>query len=178
MIADLRDKDVGVRRATTTAIERAHDMKWFPSEPVRKALLPVLFDTLGDTDADVRTRAALAWVRFNGGRSSPEREAQVLLSVLLDALQNREMIVRRDAASSLVTVNRDPKVVLAPLSKLLKDSDEQVCSAAASALKAVDPPTAAVPALIGALDDERARVRHSAAANLAWIGEPAKAAVP
>ena len=176
-IADLKDQDVAVRREAATALAQSID-KAGPSDQASKALLPVLFDTLKDTDTAVRRQAALGWVRFNRNRRPQEQEAQVLLPVLLDALHDSAWSVRQQAGFSLVIVNRDPKVVLAPLTKLLKDSDQRVRASAAGALGAVDPGAAAVPVLIGALDDESADVRTPAAGSLGRLGEPAKVAVP
>jgi HEAT repeat protein len=78
----------------------------------------------------------------------------------------------------LVKVSRNPKVVLAPLTKLLKDSEWIVRAATARALGAVDPEAAVIAALIGALDDEYYDVRTAAAESLGKLGEPAKVAVP
>src|SRR5262249_33601253 len=53
-IIDLKDKDVGVRLAAATALAWQSDKKHGGPDPLAaKALLPVLFDTLRDTDTDV-----------------------------------------------------------------------------------------------------------------------------
>ena len=61
----LKDKEVAVRLKAATALAQGFD-KAEPSAEAARAVLPVLFEALKDTDADVRRRAALAWVRFNG----------------------------------------------------------------------------------------------------------------
>src|SRR5262245_7291774 len=171
----LKDKDVAVRREAATALAKSSGKKAEPTQAVAKLLMPVLFDMLKDADAGVRRQAALAWVRCNGVYGlAREAEARVLLPVLLDAAEDADATTRYLAASSLVRVNRDEKAVLGPLTRLLKDPDETVRNRAASALREVEPRGAAVPALVGALDDKSDGVRSAAVISLAWIGEPAR----
>jgi len=57
-----------------------------------------------------------------------------VLPVLLDAMQDNDASVRMGVASGLVIVSRDAKAVVAPLTQLLKDTDESVRNRAAGAL--------------------------------------------
>src|SRR4029079_7365925 len=157
-IADLKDRDVAVRRATATALAGRFD-KYAPSRQVAEAFLPTLVDTLRDADAGIRRQAAFGWVRFHGDKRPGEQEGKVLLSVLLDALEDGDAKVRKEVAEGLVQVNPDQEKVLAPLAGLLKDSDEGVRGGAARVLGAIEPPGAAVPALTAALSDKIANVR-------------------
>src|SRR5688500_10995675 len=62
----LKDKYVAVRRTALAALAQGEGKKGGPSAEAAEVLLPVLFDTLKDTDPGIRRQAALVWVRFNG----------------------------------------------------------------------------------------------------------------
>jgi HEAT repeat protein len=175
-IERLKDNDVEARRNASTALAKDLE-KCGPSAVVAKALSAALFDLLKDADTAVRRQAALALMRFE--RSRPfETEAPTFLPLVLDALKDSDAVVRHAACLSLVRIRRDDRTVLGPLTRLLEDSDETVRQEAAAGLGVVDPRAAAVPALMGALDDKSPGVRATAAYSLGRLREAARPAVP
>ncbi len=191
-LADLGSKDPAVRRAALGAIEtlpvalKEMKKKDTYSEVIldkkqSDSLFGALLGCLKDEDKTVRVGAAKLLLDKNeyGQRwRSNEGQKTKDLPVLLEALKDTEPAVRTTAVTLLEYVSTDEKVVLVPLTGLLKDPDAQVRRVAVRALGGMVPRVAAVPALIGALDDEEPTVRNSAVSWLGVIGAPAEKAAP
>jgi HEAT repeat protein len=187
-VADLSNKDVAVRRAATVAIGELRDPKRMDGGLTSESaatLIESLVRGLEDKDKAVRFGAArLLADEVWGSRYSDKRltltdtQRAKVLPVFLDALKDSAADVRVQAVASLPKVEPGQKVVLEPLAKMLKDPDEKVRTSAVLALRGVKPSAAAVPALVGALDDESVGVRTEAARALAAVGPPAEPAVP
>jgi hypothetical protein len=122
------------------------------------AAVPGLIEALGDEDAEVRTRAALAL-----GDAAPHRA----IGPLLVALHDREPSVRAMAACAL-RESRDPRVVQ-PLLGALGDEYHRVRFWAASSL-ALQSPRGVQP-LLKALGDGDEHVRLIAAESLGKTGD-------
>ena len=98
------------------------------------------------------------------------------IPALMEALQDRNLLVRQSAGEVLRQIGRPAISVLA---KGLKNSDANVRRSAANILGNIGAEAkTAVPQLIPLLKDSDAGVRNSAASALTSIGAEAKAAVP
>jgi len=96
-------------------------------------------------------------------------EGKDRIEVLLEALKDKQWVVRRSAAEALGKL-KDPRAV-EPLIKALKDKDSGVRRSAAEALGKLKDPRAVEP-LIGALKDEYPLVRWSVAEALGELRDP------
>jgi hypothetical protein len=98
---------------------------------------------------------------------------------LTDNLQNRDEIVRLNAASALGSMGVVAKAAIPDLISTLKDSSSIVRSSAASALGGMGlEAKSAIPALSAALQDEDRLVRFIAALTLSNMGIEAKSTIP
>ena len=164
----LRDPDPDVRRNVF--------LSWKEIGLNAESLTPNLFTSWDDAPADLREslRNALADV-------SPENEGAV--PVLLQALQVRDVMVRRLAVSSVTRFGQAGKAALARsaypvlLKLLAEDGSTSVRREAAAAVVAVNPAgREAVPLLARALRGD-AELRLEAALSLEKMGSAAEAAV-
>ena len=94
------------------------------------------------------------------------------IPALIEALQDKNLLVRQSAAEVLKLIGRP---AIPALAKALKNSDANVRSSAASAWSDIK---TAVPQLVPLLKDSNANVRIIAASALGSIGAAAKTAVP
>lgn len=69
-------------------------------------------------------------------------ESALVVPVLIDALQDKNTYVRRDAARALGGFGGDAKSAVEPLTARLKDEEPSVRKAAAASLKEIDPAAA------------------------------------
>ncbi|MEO8677756.1 MAG: M56 family metallopeptidase [Vicinamibacterales bacterium] len=122
------------------------------------SITQVLVNALGDTDAQVREKAALG-LAFTPGAD--------VISPLLGALQDSDGQVREKAAIGLA-FRRDPRIV-SPLIAAMSDTDSQVREKAAIALGASGD-LRALEALQQAAHDPDSQVREKAVAGLLLLG--------
>jgi len=115
---------------------------------------------------DAEDRAAAAEML---GRIGPA--AKEVIHLLIDALEDPSVIVRRSAASSLGRIGIDSEEAILALISALKASDASVRQSAALALGQIGlGANAAVPALIAAIEDNDVDVRRYATETLVKIG--------
>lgn len=102
-----------------------------------------------------------------------------VIAAFIEALNDNEMIVRRETAYSLGTPEVASKDVVQALARCLRDRKPAVREAAADALGHIGPGAEdAVPALVEALEREKDKsVLHNVVVALGCIGPGAKAAV-
>jgi HEAT repeat protein len=98
-------------------------------------------------------------------------------------LKSKDAATRRIAAEEIGKIGQvkasAAKPAVQPLLDVLKDKDDLVREAAATALSRLDEPTEVVPALVKLLkDDRKIRVRVAAANGLGLMGEAAREALP
>jgi HEAT repeat protein len=148
LIPFLKDKDN--REAAVTSLGLLRDPR---------AVEPILA-TLLETEKRYRNAAVLALRRIGAPAFPP----------LVRELGSPEVLMRQAAASALI--GSSSPTVNGPLMVALKDSDEQVRSAAARAL-GWDGNVGAVASLVGTLSDKSWMVVDSAVAALGAIGVPA-----
>jgi HEAT repeat protein len=185
-VADLRDKDVAVRRAATAVMEklpaalRGAELIHESRELLSRALVAAL----DDKDATVRFNAVTSLTLLvsgttlmSAGKTKPS-DREKALAILLEGMRSPDAKVRARAATTLPKVEPKEQAALAPLIRLLKDPDQAVRASAAGALGGIEPRRSAVPALVGALDDEAPAVRNASAGALGVMGRDAEAAVP
>ena len=104
---------------------------------------------------------------------------EVGMAVLIAALGDKSVTVRRNAARTLACMNPGAVEALEPLTKALSDDDKDVRRAAADALGAIGADAkAAVPELRRVLNDGVPEVRGAAIEALQNVGAEAKAAIP
>lgn len=84
-------------------------------------------------------------LRLEAIRMLQERtgESTVVVPVLIDALQDNDHYVRRDAARALAKFGDNAKPAVDPLVARLKDAEPSVRKAAAQSLQQIDPAAAA-----------------------------------
>jgi HEAT repeat protein len=73
------------------------------------------------------------------GRTS---ESATVVPALIDAMQDKNLYVRRDAARALADFGPEAKAAVEPLIARLKDEEPSVRKAAAASLKQIDPAAA------------------------------------
>lgn len=134
------------------------------------ALLPAVSAYLKDPDPDVRSAAAFMLGNFR-------KDA---IPYLLQALQDKEGLVRAKAAYSFIKIGPDAKEAVPALIAALRDSSRDVHNNAVVALGSIGPEArAAVADLIDVLKtDKNPYTRASAAEALGNIGPAAKEAIP
>jgi HEAT repeat protein len=98
-------------------------------------------------------------------------------------LKSKDPATRRIAAEEIGKIGQvkasAAKPAVQPLLGALKDKDEAVREAAATALSRLDEPAEVVPALVKLLkDDKKMKVRVAAANGLGLMGEAAREALP
>jgi HEAT repeat protein len=109
------------------------------------------------------------------------KEEQVVKYV--NDLKSKDAATRRTAAEEIGKIGQVKasagKPAVPPLLDVLKDKDDGVRAAAATALSRLDEPAVVVPALTRLLkDDGKLRVRVAAANGLGLMGEAARSALP
>jgi HEAT repeat protein len=160
------DSDPGVRQNAAWALGRLGP---------NPELVPNLAAALDDRDALVRRDAADALREYG---QSAGLAAQLLLKL---AVSDDDEPVREAARSALVAVvGPKNQSLVAPLGKMLKDSNPEVVRSAAMALGNIGGPEAAiaVPILVEALKSEDVDARQMACAALANFKEHAEPAIP
>ena len=133
--------------------------------------VPALIADLGSADAQVSGRANLDLI------AAGEPAVVPLAALLADT--NRDVTLRRKAASALWGLGRTAAAAVPALAAALTDADTQLKASAAMALENMGPAAeAAVPQLVKALDDPAGDVRQWAAKALGAIGPAARTAIP
>ena len=91
-----------------------------------------------------QTKAQDPAVRLNAVHKLQERtsEGATVVPVLIEALNDKNQYVRRDAARALGGFGPDAKDAVEPLSARLRDDEPSVRKAAAASLKQIDPAAA------------------------------------
>jgi HEAT repeat protein len=174
-VSRLKHADAAVRLAACKELmSPAKELE--PDERVCRPLANGLAPLFDDHDADIRRQAAFAWTRFASRLPNRQPHAAKALALLLGSCADDDAAIRAGAAGALVLVEPDAKVVLAPLVRLMADQDAGVRATVAAALGNIAPPEAALPALVGALDDSDYAVRCAAAESIARIGPAARSA--
>jgi len=162
-------------------------------EKNKDTVISALIKALGDSDSDVRSRAAStlrnlkqaspkvipAFIKALGDSSSYVRSQAAsalgkckqaipeVIFALIKALDDKEYYVRSQAASALVQLGKESPEVISALIKALGDFDSSVRSWAASALVQLGRESSEViSALINALGDSDSDVRLQAASAL------------
>jgi HEAT repeat protein len=144
LIAALKDKDASVRAAAAGALPDGSDSR---------EAIAALIGLLKDPDKEVRESVQWALARIG----------EDALNDLKTALKDKDVNVRRAAASALWSMSTQSKRALPELIGALKDDDVQVRVAAAGALGSIRADAeAALPALKAAADDRDVRVARSA----------------
>jgi HEAT repeat protein len=108
-----------------------------------------------------------------GELGKPARSASPALVTILE--KDRDALVRHNAAEALGKIGGETKTVVAALGRAMRDSDQDVMTAAAMALANFG--RASVPELRMALKEKDNLVRKNAAEAIAKIGPDAKDAV-
>ena len=151
LVKSLKDADARVRHAAAESLRRTN-------EP--DLVIPALLETLNDADSDVRREAMLSLAIFGS-------QAKEAVPALSQALYDTNSSVRLDAALALRQI--DPQVVTVLAAKL-EDTNSVVRSLTAEALRHFgQQASAAVPALLKALDDPDNDVRSKALVALREI---------
>jgi len=160
--------------------------------------LPHLLAQAGDTDASLRAAIARALTRIGGMEI---REAAALFTALVRdpiaevrekaieglaslgppglpglraALDDKELMIRRQALSAVANLSSLPADLEPALSRLLRDPDPILRGEAAATLASLGPAAApALPTLAALLRDADANVRIGAAQAIAAVGKPA-----
>jgi HEAT repeat protein len=109
---------------------------------------------------------------LEGGKASHAlaRIGPPAVNPLVEALGDRNNVVRRRAAMSFVIMGRPAIGGVQALAKAVQDEDAEVRQAAAMALGRIGPAAPSTPALVQALKDREPRVRVVAATSLGMIG--------
>lgn len=177
VLAALDQQGVGVRDLLVAMLQSATAaQRWGAAfalsllgTPPAEAL-PVLLESLGDEDGDVRWAAANILVRV---RSVPS-----LADALSALLRTGTAAQRKMAAYCLRDLDARGATVEAALLGALDDADAAVRIAAMSSLaRLAHDRAAAAQRLIGMLDDADAGVRRAAAAVLGSLGERAQSVI-
>src|SRR5262249_3482825 len=108
----------------------------------------------------------------------PGPRAAAAVPVLVNALADREAVVRITAAWALASIGPGVKDALPALRKALDDSDHSVRAGAAYALCRAGDLQTGLRLLIAALKAPYLQVRHDACPALARLGSAARPAVP
>jgi HEAT repeat protein len=160
----LDDDDSGVRLSALGCYETG--LLEVIGEKEKAARLPAFLRAMQDNDWGIRNNAAVAlWFYTN--------QAQVVVPVLVTALQDPDIHVRLFAAKALVHIDVHAGVgagVVPIVIKILKDPDDQVAHQAAQLLGEMGKEsTTAVPALIESIHGTNGLVAHAAARALKKI---------
>jgi HEAT repeat protein len=174
-IADLRNEEVSVRRDAAETLGKMGDVR---------AVEPLLTAAVSDTDAIVRSSAAMAlqhvdearavksligvlceanWFRRWYATEALVRIGKNAVPALVAALEDPDSNVRRHAARALGKIGEARAVK--PLAAALRDGHEEVRREAAQALREIGD-VVAVTSLIEALRDREAHVRCFAVDSL------------
>lgn len=182
LIETLKDRESEVRAAAASALSRCCGiyLNLAPGPNVQEAVSQLLA-ALKSPDANVRSGAASALAMMGQSRRSDLQghetnvespiktlgaAAQPLLDALIAAAKDPDATVRSKALWALGVIGPTRDEVVTALLDALRDSDNDVRGAAASALKSA-PARAAIYPLILALQDREASVRRNAADSLA-----------
>lgn len=150
--------------------------------------VPVLVQTLGDANKDVRRAAASAlsrmgdvhtegWGGWRGKQDSPALKEAV--PALVKALNDPDREVRLRAIGALGAIGPEAKEAVPALVRALGDRSASVRQTAVWVLGRFGPDAKeAVPALIRALDDRTYPPRANAVVALGRIGPEAREAIP
>ncbi|MDQ2099018.1 MAG: HEAT repeat domain-containing protein [Tychonema bourrellyi B0820] len=166
-----KDSDAKLRRRAATLLNKmAYGTPLVSSEA--KNVIPQLISLLKNSDADVRSSAAL----FLGSVSG---ETKTVMPQLIPLLKDSDAGVRSSAALFLMSVSGETKTVMPQLIPLLKDSDAGVRRSASDVLGSIGAEAkTALPQLIPLLKDSDAGVRGNTASALGRIGGQAKTVMP
>lgn len=157
----LQDTDPAVRLRAVQMLSRDD---WNPSEVV-----PQLVAALGDENEEVALPAMAALRRIG----TPAIDS------LLEALKDKQAIVRERAVITLGGMSRLSDAAMKALLKSLQDPEVMVRVRAAEAMETSTSLSAvALPALRGALTDDSAVIRYHACAALGKLGPAAREALP
>jgi len=137
--------------------------------PVAKAAIPALIVALEHEGWGAQKAAA---------RALAEIDLDASLSALVELLRAPDLPTRRRGAQTLAEIGPKAEAARPALLEALDDDDAEVFTGAASALAAIGPGAAVVPALIRALEGRRGWARDSAACILGGLGIEAVAALP
>ncbi|MBN2474576.1 MAG: HEAT repeat domain-containing protein [Pirellulales bacterium] len=141
--------------------------------PKAKAAEPIIRKLANDEASSPFLRTVSLWAL---ARMNPDDKelAKEVIPRLIDALKAPAPRLRAAAARALIDLDPDPEVVRPLMKKAMDDASPEMLNDVMHALSGLG--EEAVPRLIGALGAKEVRAR--AAAILARIGPPAKAAVP
>lgn len=129
------------------------------------------------TEADIlMLKYGPATWRADAASELADLNATKAVPALIDALHNRDEIVRGAAASALGQFETHEQVIIPELIRALRDDSDDVAYSASYALAQIG--KEAVPALAVALADDRPLVRRQAAYALMLTDADAKAALP
>ncbi len=163
LVGALKDEDVGVRRAASTALATV--------AIEGNIAVPSLIEAIEDKDVEVRYTAAYALRNFG--------KDKIVLPALIKALEDSNAYARSGAALALAQIGADTKIAIPALIKALKDDNSAVRSYAAYALGKNDTDyKIAIPGLLETLKDPYAHVRSNAASSIWAIGVEDKTAIP
>jgi HEAT repeat protein len=148
--------------------------------PLGKADLSLLSANLKDKKPEVRRFSAAQLARIGV-------DCKPILSDLLDATKDRDLIVRGHVFAAIGAIGPDAKeaapVLIETLNSVLKNDGKEPGSLeafrqASIALGKIAPPETAVPVWRAGLQTKNKTLRMEIAQSLAAIGEPARKAVP
>ena len=136
---------------------------------IGKAAVPAVVRLLDAKDEDTRYHAisVIGWIGPDAVDTAP---------AIIKAMGDKSGDIRRKAIYALGNMQPKKELVLPHLIEALGDSDEDVGAAAVEAVSKFG--EAAVPQLIGKLKEKQGLQSIRALRAVAWIGPPAKDAVP
>jgi len=138
---------------------------------VRSVLYGNLFEQLGDQDPDIREKAAKEIFKYAKNLASYVKD-------LAQALQNKDVFVRRCVAGALSKLGTDAYPATPVLIQALKDPDFYVRLNAIAAIGNIGPSASfTVSHLIKLLKDDNVKIRAYAAGSLGKIGSDDSSAV-
>lgn len=167
----MRDADGYVRSTVGKVLER---FDWTRAPDALAAGVPYFLEALYDERAEVRREAARMLWRTG---PLPEPLPQGMLPKMMDALADKDAIVRATLCSTFVNLGAGARAALPALVEAARDEDGQVRSWALQALAAIDA-AGNVETFQKALEDADGSVRAAAANALALQDERARPAIP
>jgi HEAT repeat protein len=175
LLAELKDKDVAVRRMAAATLGQPDGSEGKGGPRPRGDLWPAmlgLVDAQKDADMIVRFNAVQSLgllMRFRGVPEPSDERWEKIALVAIASLNDPEDLVKTAAAGALPKIGIETKAGLAALEEMLKKDDAKVRATAATGAKGVRAAATVVPALGDRLADKNADVRLAAANTLAFF---------